>query len=193
MTRFIGACCQDGSFDGQLFAGELGPAQLEDMPLRLLQVGEDHVGRTRQLAATRLYQGEGPALVRPVHQQDMIGVGAGPAHDVEQVLEVRAVLAVGIGAEFARQIQPGLVETEHAQPFRPPTESPSTTNRRSSMTRSTEGASASRQIAIIRLKKTCTSPTRLAITTGRVMNSARLLRISGISRSFHEITNTMAP
>ena len=81
--------------------------------------------------------------------------------------------------------------TDH--PFIAPAERPSTTKRRSSSTRTTDGASAIRQIAIIRLWKTKRSLTRLAITTGRVMNSARLLRINGIKRSFQATMKTIAP
>ena len=53
-----------------------------------------------------------------------------------------------------------------AYPLTPPAVSPSTTNLRSSITSSTDGVSAIRQIAIIKLNTTNTSPTRLAMTTG---------------------------
>src|ERR1700739_2286517 len=79
------------------------------------------------------------------------------------------------------------------QPLSAPAERPSTTKRRSSNTRITDGANATRQIAIIRLWKTKRSLTRLAITPGKVMNSARLLRIKGISRSFQATMKTIAP
>src|SRR5262249_11122031 len=79
------------------------------------------------------------------------------------------------------------------QPFTAPAARPSTMYFCSSATRITVGSSANRQIAIMRLKKTCTSPTRLAMITGRVMKSGRAFRISGIKSSCHEAMKTITP
>src|SRR6516225_2999004 len=106
------------SFDRDFFAGEPRPAQLEYVPLRLLEIREHHVGGPRQLAATGLELGERPALVGSVHQQDMERLGARRAHDVEQILQVGAVLAERIGAKLAREIESGLVEPVHLTPSR---------------------------------------------------------------------------
>src|SRR5215471_9037432 len=106
------------SFDREFFAREPRPTQLEHVPLRLLEIHEHHVGGPRRLATAGLELRECPALVGAVHEQDMERLGAGRAHDVEQILQVRAVLTEGIGAELARKIEPCLVETIHLSPLR---------------------------------------------------------------------------
>src|SRR5207302_5782232 len=127
MTRFMRA----GSFDREFFAGQSRPAQLEDVPFGFLQVSEHHIGPPRRLAAARSQHSQRPALERSVHQQDMERLRPRLAHEVEQVLEIGAVLAKRIGAKLASQIEARLVETVHAAwAFTPPTARPCTTKRR---------------------------------------------------------------
>src|SRR5690242_10781828 len=101
------------SLQRQLFAGELRPAELEDVPLGLLEVCEDGVGGAGCAAATRLERAEGPALPGLVHEQHVERIAAGLPHQVQQILQVRTVLAERIGLELPREVEPFLVEGVH--------------------------------------------------------------------------------
>src|SRR5260370_42275545 len=115
MTRFIRA-----SLDRQLFAGELRPAEPEDVPLGLPQIREDGVRRFRRAAAAWLQQRQRPSLARAVHQQDVKGIAPGLPHDVEEILQIRAVLAERVGLELAGEIQTRFIELVHGSAPRAP-------------------------------------------------------------------------
>jgi hypothetical protein len=105
-------------FDLERAAGERLPAPLEDLPFRGFEAVEGDVGQHRRPEIVPGEPRQRPLLVRLRHDEDVAPVGLTAPHEIEQVLQVRAVLAERRRLELAGEVDALGIEGEHAS--RPP-------------------------------------------------------------------------